>query len=180
MTHSSVLSPTPHGDTCFPCRTITYSSTPSAYQHFPRWYGPSHLFTNGMTLLMARVLSWLFPFSKSTWYNPSVFFTAPGNLLNRVPWYSPDSHFSPFVYNNLYADQPNLHIPSDPLPSLNGPIQELFFPIWFVPASFSSQTVVEPYVLRLPTTSRRLLLQWTVVLMVAETAPAKEDYSRLF
>lgn len=88
--------------------------------------------------------------------------------------------FSPFVYNNLYADQPNLHVPSDPLPSLNGPIQELLFPIWFVPASFSSQTVVEPYVLRLPTTSRRLLLQWTVVLMVAETAPQKEDYSRLF
>lgn len=48
-----------------------------------------------------------------------------------------------------------------------------YFPNLVHSASFSSQTAVEPYVLRLPTTSRRLLLQWTVVLMVAETAPQK-------
>lgn len=94
-----------------------------AYCHFPRWYGPSHLFTNGMTLLMAIVLPWLSPFSKSTWYNPSVFLTAtlwfcPRKFSQQGTWYSPDSHFL-FKYYNLYADrQPNLHVPSDLLPSL--------------------------------------------------------------
>lgn len=152
---------------------------PSAYQHFPRWYGPSHLFTNGMILLMTRVLSWLFPFSKinvvqslSSSPPPEIFSTGCHGTVQSLI-------FPPFAYNNLYADQPNLHVPSDPLPFLNGPIQELFSSIWFIPAFFSSQTVVEPYVLRLPTTSWRLLLQWTVVLMVAENPP-KEDYSRLF
>lgn len=126
---------------CFPCGVFTYCFLPSAYCHFPRWYGPTHLFTNGMTHL------WLPPFSQSMWYNPPVFLTAtvffPRKSSRRGAWYSPDFQF-PFPYYHLDAEQPNLHVPSDLLPSLYGPVQALTLPpTGYTPAPFSSQTVVD-------------------------------------
>lgn len=117
---------------CFPCGTIAYWSMLSSSCHFPKWYGPSRLFTNGMILLRAIVLTAIPLLRISVVQSLRLPYCHCGSARGKSvglfsgfsTWYSPGDRIL-FMYYYLYANQPNLHVPCGLLPSLYGLVQEL-------------------------------------------------------
>ncbi|MEJ1287056.1 carbonic anhydrase 11 [Cricetulus griseus] len=117
----------------------------------------------------------------------------------RIPWVPTPLSTHPFLLRQMHSLRLlSQNPPSQIFQSLSGngrPLQPLAYralrgnrdprhperrcrgPNYRLHALVSSQIVAEPSALNLPTTSRHLLLQWMLVLMVAETP--YEDYSRL-